>query len=250
VSPSEPAACVSCTIPSHAVLAPGAEEGRFAFYASVHKENAKSKKRPDHRDFHQLCLHATYKATANSEQLLGELADNVEELVAQRLGIKKRSSARDSDDAHGEPLLCFQFNSGQGAYVLHGDDPGDPYPQDDNFIAGGGGFGSTIANVTLRKGATIVFEIYNPQADLDASTASNIAAVSFKVEPGSIWAMKFGALYLGETNDSTSKKLVVLHVYNVAMFGCAQQYILGVCAVVCVGAHGVLPDCRLSIQTC
>ena len=32
--------------------------------------------------------------------------------------------------------------------------------QDERFIAGGGGFGSTVANVTLRKGATIVFEIY------------------------------------------------------------------------------------------
>ena len=38
------------------------------------------------------------------------------------------------------------------------DDPGDPYPQDDCFIGGGGGFGSVVANITLRKGATIVFE--------------------------------------------------------------------------------------------
>jgi len=28
--------------------------------------------------------------------------------------------------------------------VLHGDDPGDPYPNDPKFIAGGGGFGSTV----------------------------------------------------------------------------------------------------------
>ena len=134
------------------------------------------------------------------------MADHIEEQVADRLGIKKRSSARTSDDASGEPLLCFQFNSGQGAYVLHGDDPGDPYPQDD-FIAGGGGFGSTVANVTLRKGATIVFEIYSPRTDVDASTVSNIAAVSFKVQPGSLWAMKHGALYLGETTVLPSKEL-------------------------------------------
>ena len=143
----------------------GAGEGRFAFYASVHKENARKKQHPDHKEFHRLCLHATYRSPANSEQLLGELADHVEEQVAGRLGIKKRSSVRGSGDPYGEPLLCFQFNSGQGAYVLHGDDPGDPYPQDDSFIAGGGGFGSTVANVTLRKGATIVFEIYNPRTD-------------------------------------------------------------------------------------
>lgn len=184
-------------------------EGRFAFYAAVHKENARKKQHPDHKEFHRLCLQATYRSPANSEQLLGKLADDVEDQVTERLGIKKRSSTRSNGDPYGEPLLCFQFNSGQGAYVLHGDDPGDPYPQDDSFIAGGGGFGSTVANITLRKGATIVFEIYNPRTDTSASTAGNIAAVSFKVEPGSIWAMKRGALYLGET---TSDPICVVRI--------------------------------------
>jgi hypothetical protein len=136
-----------------------AEDGRFAFYASVHKENARKKQHPNHKEFHRLCLLATYRSTANSVELLGELADEVEEDVASQLCIPQRGSARGGAE-RGAPLLCFQFNSGQGAYVLHGDDPGDPYPQDDRFIAGGGGFGSTVANVTLRKGATIVFEIY------------------------------------------------------------------------------------------
>jgi hypothetical protein len=222
VRPPEPIAFLSCANPTYRVLETGAEDGRFAFYASVHKENARNKKHPDHKEFHRLCLHATYKACANSEQLLGELADNVEEQVAHRLGIKKRSSARGNDDARGEPLLCFQFNSGQGAYVLHGDDPGDPYPQDDKFIAGGGGFGSTVANVTLRKGATIVFEIYNPRADLDSSTASNIAAVSFKVEPGSIWAMKFGALYLGEIRIHRLRECLFC---SNTTFNCTQQFL-------------------------
>jgi hypothetical protein len=91
-------------------------------------------------------------------------------------------------------LLCYQVNSGQGAYVIHSDDPGDPYPQDNTFIGGGGGIGAAVANVTLRCGATIVFEVYNPD---DIGDTGPIAAVSFKVEPCSVWAMKAESLYLG-----------------------------------------------------
>ena len=53
-------------------------DGRFAFYASVHKENALLNQHPDHKEFHRLCLNATYKSPANSEELLGELADMIE----------------------------------------------------------------------------------------------------------------------------------------------------------------------------
>ena len=107
------------------------------FYASVHKENAAKGAHPNHLEFHKECLNATYRATANDDSLLGFNADLVEETVEQRLHMPRRGKGH-------APLLCFQFNSGQGAYVLHGDDPGDPYPNDPKFIAGGGGFGSTV----------------------------------------------------------------------------------------------------------
>jgi hypothetical protein len=93
-----------------------------------------------------------------------------------------------------EPLLCYQFNSGEGAFVIHGDDPGDPYPQDNTFIGGGGGVGSTVANVTLQRGATIVFQVYSTA---DTAEDGPIAAVSFKVDPRSVWAMKAESLFLG-----------------------------------------------------
>ena len=38
----------------------------------------------------------------------------------------------------------------------------------------------------------------NPRQDAEALTAGPIAAVSFKVAPRSIWAMKRGSLFLGE----------------------------------------------------
>jgi hypothetical protein len=61
------------------------------------------------------------------------------------------------------------------------------------FVAGGGGFGAAVANITLRKKATVVFEVYSPTA----GAASPIAAVMFKVEPRGVWAMKGDSLILG-----------------------------------------------------
>ena len=63
------------------------------------------------------------------------------------------------------------------------------------FVAGGGGFGAAVANITLRKKATVVFEVYSPRPTADA--ASPIAAVMFKVEPRGVWAMKGDSLILG-----------------------------------------------------
>ena len=155
-----------------------AEEGRISFYASVHKEHC------THKEFHKTCIGATYRDLAESDSLLGKYANDVEDTLAWGLGIKKAE----------EPLLCFQFNVGHGAFVLHGDDMGDPYPNDNSFVAGGGGFGSTVANVTLRKEATVVFEVYSPLETLDAPP---IAAVMFKVKPRGVWAMKGDSLTLG-----------------------------------------------------
>jgi hypothetical protein len=152
----------------------------------VHKENAAQGRSPNHREFHKLCLRATYQRTANSPELLGTLGTTVDDIVADLLDIPH---------AEEEPLLCYQVNSGQGAYVIHSDDPGDPYPQDNTFMGGGGGIGAAVANVTLRCGATVVFEVFDTGND----TGDNgpIAAVSFKVEPCSVWAMKAESLYLG-----------------------------------------------------
>ena len=56
---------------------------------------------------------------------------------------------------------------------------------------------ATSANVTLRKGATIVFEVYCPAELESGSNDGPLAAVSFHVKPGSVWAMKAEALYQG-----------------------------------------------------
>ena len=85
----------------------------------------------------------------------------------------------------------LQWNTGQEAYVLHGDQPGDPYPNDPTFVAGGGGFGSTVANVTLREPATVLYQVYGGDDE------DYIATVMFRVEPRSIWAMELDALWYG-----------------------------------------------------
>ena len=51
--------------------------------------------------------------------------------------------------------------------------------------------------MTLRKGATIVFEVYCPAELESGSNDGPLAAVSFHVKPGSVWAMKAEALYQG-----------------------------------------------------
>ena len=61
------------------------------------------------------------------------------------------------------PIICVIC---QGAFVLHADDPGDPYPNNPSFIAGGGGFGKVVANLTLRRPAWIFFEVSCPSATL------------------------------------------------------------------------------------
>jgi len=156
------------------------DAGRIQFYSGAHKSAN------THRQFHQQALKALTQSGA--EEILGQdVYTKVISQVENAMGINGETVHVDNDDH--QPALAIQWNIGHGYYMFHMDEPGDPNPEKLAQEGGGGGFGRTIANVTLRQGATIFLKINKPGSN------RVMLSICFHVDIGSMWGLQGAALY-------------------------------------------------------
>ena len=86
-------------------------------------------------------------------------------------------------------LCAIQWNLVRGPLAKHQDEPGDIAPLDGEYIAGGGGFGHTVANISLKSGAMVFLYINGPQ------TNNTLFTLAFTVSRRSMWAIQGAALW-------------------------------------------------------
>jgi len=144
------------------------ERGDIYLWSTLHKHDH------THEAFHQQALNSSSKVDVVLEE---PVLKSVLEALAEVVNVGPTE------------LFAIQWNLVRGPLAKHQDEPGDIAPKDGEYIAGGGGFGHTVANISLNSGATVFLDINGPQTD------STLFTLVFPVSRRSMWAIQGAALW-------------------------------------------------------